>query len=256
MLAETLKKLGLSGKEIVVYTTVLTHGRLRFTDISKITKLNRTTVYSVAHELLARGLLQEDLATSVKALVPTSPEALNTFVLKEEARVQEKKKLIAEAINDIRALPSTAGYVAPVITYIPEERINTYMHEHAPKWNESMLQTDKIWWGFQDASFVLQYADWIEWYWTIAPAALTLKLFSNDTAIEREIQTRTPSRREIRYWKGEETFTGTLWITGDYVININTHVSPFSLVETHDRVLAQNLRTVFAKLWEEDMLVD
>ncbi len=250
MLKETLKKLGFSEKEAVVYITVLEHGQLSYTDISQKTGLNRTTVYSVTKELLTRGVLQEDLGAPVKTLVPTSPEALTIITTQEEKRLQEKKQLITQAMNDIRALPSASQYVAPTISFIPEQRIASYLRERSNAWNEDVLASDKTWWGFQDVSFVTKYSDWIEWYWAHAPKDIVLKLFSNDATAEQETQKRTPSRREIRYWTGEQTFTGTLWVIGDTVININTRQTPFTLVETHDRILAQNLRTVFTKLWE------
>lgn len=249
MLKETLKKIGLTEKEVDVYSAVLEHGKLSYTDISKKTGLNRTTVYSVAKELLSRGVLQEDLATPVKALFASSPEALSILTIHEETLLKEKKRLVAEAINDIRSLPPVSHYVAPVVTLIPEQRIAQYLRERNDDWNTGVLVLDKTWWGFQDVSFVSKYGDWIEWYWANAPKDISLKLFSNDAAIERMTQARTPSRREIRYWKGEQAFTGTLWVIGDTVININTRQTPFTLIETHDRILAQNLRTVFSKLW-------
>lgn len=250
MLKETLSKLGFSEKEIGVYTAVLEHGKLSYTDISKKTGFNRTTVYSVAKDLLARGVLQEDLATPVKALMAASPEALSVMTTQEEEQLKEKKRLVAEAIKDIRALPPTSHFVAPTITFIPGERIDQYMRERLEAWNNDGMAYDKTWWGFQDVSFVAKYGEWIEWFWKQAPKGLSLKLFSNDAAQERDMQTRTPSRREIRFWNGEYMFTGTLWVIGDTVININTDGTPSSLTETRDPVLAQNLRTVFAKLWE------
>ena len=130
--------------------------------------------------------------------------------------------------------------------------MENYIYKQTPAWNESILKGDKIWWGFQDVSFVSAYGDWIEWYWQRAPEEVTLRLFSNDESIERDMQTRTPARRAIRFWKGEQAFTGTLWVIGDTVVTINTRQKPFTLVETRDRLLAQNLRTVFAALWEKE----
>ncbi len=251
MIQELLKKLGFTEKQIAIYTAVLEHGRLNYTDLSKKTKLNRTTVYSVAKELLDRGVLQEDLTSPVKALLAAPPEALSVMTTQEEKNLHEKKSLIARTIDEIRSLPSVSHYVAPAITFIPEQRMGQYLREKSDEWNVGLMTSDKTWWGFQDVSFVSKYGDWIDWYWKQAPTDIVLKLFSNDEASEREMRTRTPARREIRYWKSKETFTGTLWVIGDTVITINTRESPFSLVEMRDRNMAQNLRAVFSTLWEK-----
>lgn len=250
MLQDILNKIGFSDKQITIYTAVLQHGRLSYTDISKKTGLNRTTVYSVAQELLVRGVLQEDFSTPVKALVAAPPEALSVMTAAEEDRLQKKKVLIDEAIENIRSMPTVSGYIAPAITFIPQERMAQYLRQRQAIWNSSIMETDGVWWGFQDVTFVAEYGEWIKEYWESAPAKLTVKLFSNDEAVEKQMQTQTPTRRNIRFWKGESAFTGTLWITGDYIVMINTREKPFTLVEIRDRLLAKNLRTVFDEMWK------
>ena len=54
-----------------------------------------------------------------------------------------------------------------------------------------------------------------------------------------------------RFWVGENDFTGTLWITGDYTTMIQTAERPFYVVEIHDAVLAHNMREVFKHLWNK-----
>lgn len=250
MLKDTLLKIGFSEKEADIYIAVLEHGRLSYTDLSKKSGLNRTTTYSAAQELIARGVLHEDFTSPVKALVAAPPEALSTIIATEEDHLQKKKILIQEAIENIRSTPTASGYIAPAITFIPQARIAQYLKQRTPEWNASILAHDGIWWGFQDVTFVKHYGDWIKWYWDTSPKEIILKVFSNDEAIEQEMQSKTPSRRMIRFWKGEHAFTGTLWINGDYVGMVNTRETPFTLVEMRDRTLAQNLRTVFAEMWK------
>ncbi|MDD2786218.1 MAG: helix-turn-helix domain-containing protein [Patescibacteria group bacterium] len=251
MLKDILAKIGLSEKEITVYTSVLEHGRLSYTDLSKKTGLNRTTTYSVAQELLSNGMLQEDFSSPVKALVAAPPEALAAMATEEETRLEKKKQLVNEAIEEIRSAPSAAGYVAPAITYIPQQRIQQYFKQRNDVWNASLMATDKTWWGYNDIDFIKQYStEWLSWYWELAPKEILLKLFSNDEKIEHELKNRMPERREIRFWKGEHVFTGSLWIVGEYVITVNVRQSPHYLIEMRDPALAQNLRTVFAEMWK------
>lgn len=250
MIQNLLTQIGFSDKEIAVYMAILEHGRLSYTDLAKASGLNRTTTYSVARDLLSRGLLQEDFSSPVKVLVIASPEALMTTTAREEATLSEKKNLIKNVIEEIRSVPTAAGYVAPAITFIPEQRIAQYLKQRNDEWNASLVKTDKTWWGFNDVDFIAIYGPaWLDWYWTKAPKGIVTKVFSNDRAAEREMQKHQPADRHIRFWQNDHVFTGCLWIVGEYIITTNVRQSPHYLIEMRDKTLAHNLRTVFSALW-------
>jgi hypothetical protein len=48
---------------------------------------------------------------------------------------------------------------------------------------------------------------------------------------------------------GDDEFASTMWVMGDYVVTLATRIRPHSLVEIHDRMLAQNMRGIFKSLW-------
>jgi sugar-specific transcriptional regulator TrmB len=73
---ELLNRLGFSDKEITVYTAILRYGKISPASLAKLTKLNRTTVYSVAKELIKQGVIAEDLGGPSLLLVAKSPQAL------------------------------------------------------------------------------------------------------------------------------------------------------------------------------------
>ena len=61
---------------------------------------------------------------------------------------------------------------------------------------------------------------------------------------------RKYNRREIRIWKNEEPITATLWILGEYIISINTSEGKHYLIQTHDALLAHNLRQMYTQMWD------
>ncbi len=107
-----------------------------------------------------------------------------------------------------------------------------------------------MWWGFQDHTLVEQYKEWIDWFWQRAPKNLHLRLLTNMSPIETEMATRSYTRRNMRFWKQGDMFTGTTWVTGDYMIMIVTNKHPHYLVEIHDAVFAQNMRALFQGIWK------
>lgn len=252
MIHDTLAKLGLGPKEIEVFLTVAKHGKVLPAQVAKLTRLNRSTVYSVAKELIARGILTEDLGAPNRYLVALPPEDLQTLIVREQQRLHEKKQLVDQAIGELAAFSAQATYQIPKIVFIAEEQIEFHLRKRSRAWNDSIMKRDQTWWGFQDATFVARYRAWIEKYWQVsAPTGLSLKLLSESAPSERETQRRTPVRREVRIWNQANTFTSTLWVCGDFVILISTRAHPFSLVEIEDAALAHNVRQLFRGIWDQ-----
>lgn len=241
-----LKQLGFREKEILVYLEVLKRGKVLPAEVAQLTGLNRSTVYSIASVLKKRGVLTEDLGGPVRYLVAQPPDALSQITAQEEREMFKKKALVQEAISELKTIARKPVYAPPKITFITQAEIRAYLEKRTPIWNESILKTDGIWWGYQDHAFVDAYGDWINWYWTkAAPANLHLILLSNASETEKQMTRKLFAHREIRFWKDAGEFTATLWINGDYVVMISTREEPHYLVEIYDRVLAKNLREMF-----------
>lgn len=250
MIEKTLNSLGLGNKEIAIYKLILEHGKIAPGVLSRLAKINRTTVYSVAKELKDKGLIIEDLGGKTLYYLPSREQELEKIIKKDQENLKEKQSSIRELQEFLKNAPGSKTYSVPKIRFVDETDIQDYLQSESPKWNESMLATDTTWWGFQDHSFVEEFEGWITWYWKIAPKEIDLKLFSNDKEIEGHMAKKNLDRRKIRFWNGTNDFTATQWVVGSYIIMIVTNQKPYYLVEIHDSVMAHNMREVFKKLWE------
>ena len=250
MLEKTLNQLGLGNKEIAIYKLILEHGKIAPALLSRLAKINRTTVYSVAKELKDKGLIVEDLGGKTLYYLPSREQDLEKVVKAEQEHLKQKENSIRELQTLIKNIPESKTYSVPKIRFIDEADMKDYLYEATPKWNESLLATDTTWWGFQDHTFVEKFEDWIVWFWKNAPKEIDLKLFSNKKEVEENMVGKNIERRVIRYWGGKEEFTATQWIAGSYVVILVTNQKPYYLVEIHDSVLAHNMRTLFKRMWE------
>lgn len=251
MATEILKQLGFSDKEVKVYLAILQQGKVTPAAVAELAHLNRSTVYSIAKTLIKKGVISEDLGGKMRYLLARSPEDLALIIDKEAKRLEDKKKMVNNAIHELQAFTKGTQYSIPKIVFIPGDELENYLYKQSPVWNESILKKDKTatWWGFQDRYFVSHYEGWIDWYWeTSAPKEISLKLLSNESA--EEIKEKKFSQRKIKFFKGGGDFTGTVWINGDYVIMIVCAKRPHYLVEIHDELLAHNLREVFKGTWK------
>ena len=252
MINETLNKLGLGNKETAVFLAVLKQGKTTPAHISQLTKINRTTVYSVAKDLVKKGFINEDLGGRTSYLVALPPQDLKHLVQKEEKELENKKQLIDSAISELQNFAKNTKYAIPKINFIQEEDLESYLYRRSDEWHKSIMQYDGILWGFQDHTFAEHYEKWVDWEWQVGgPKDLRLRLFSNESEIEEKNKGKGYQKRVVRYWKGKASFTGTVWVHGDYLILVQTQKRPHYLVEIYDELLAQNIRQFFAGAWEQ-----
>ena len=252
MINDLLKQLGFGDKEIKVYLALLQHGKLSPASLAKIVGLNRSTVYNLAKELAAKGVIAEDLGGVNMYLVAKPPQDLDALAQKEEKQLQEKKAIIKNAVEELQAVTKSTQYTIPKIIFVAQDEIDSHLHKQTPIWDKSILKYDGVWWGFQDQTFVEHYEKWIDWYWEKGSDPKTsLKLLSNETA--EKIKKKKFQRRQIRFWEQSHSFTATTWILGDFVVMIVTNQHPHYLVEIHDAVLAHNMREVFKGIWKSKM---
>ena len=250
MIQQVLRQLGLSDKEISVYLTILQQGKITAADTATLTNINRTTVYAVAKELLKKGFIQEEVGT--RTYYMARPLQDLTYVVEEEREsLHRKEHMIQTAIGELKLLTKNERYEVPKMSFIEEDGLAKHMYQQSEEWTRSILATDGIWNGYQDHSFVEHYESWIDWYWAQEfSKKVELHCFTNDSAIEKKMATKKLTRRQMKCW-GDSEIASTFWVNGDHVVVIVTRTRPHYLFEIKDKLLAGNLREVFARLWKD-----
>lgn len=253
MLDEYLQQLGFTDKEIAVYLCIQENGKLSATDVSRIAKINRTTVYSVSKELIKKGVVIEDLGGTNRYYTALPPEELRTLYKSQEQELEQKKTAIEQAILELQALPRSKQYSVPKIRFIDEPQLADFLIKQLPIWIESARKIeDKNWWGFQDVTLLETYKEWVAYHWEIFPEDFGLRVFTNNKPTEKDIANKlSDDRRQTKYWDKAVDFSATHVVLGDYVLFIVTNQHPHYMVETHDAVMAKNLREMFKGMWEK-----
>ncbi len=249
---EKLRKLGMNEKEIKLYLTLLKHGKSTPTSLSKLTRINRATVYHLAKGLIGRGLVAEDHTHTVLHFAPLPPENLERIIEDGYRELKNKEQLVKGVISSLNLLNTSGVYPVPKFRFVEEQNLEKFLYDNTAKWNKELLRTDGTWWGFQDHSLVEHFEEWILWCAQTKEykdVRIQAKLLSNDSLIEEKVEKKImKTKRNVRFVANMD-FTSTIWIAGDYVVMISTRQHPFYLFELHDAALAHNLRETFNKLW-------
>lgn len=250
---QTLKKLGLNEKEIKVYLTLLKHGKSKPGSLAILTKLNRATLYNVADGLMSKGIIAEDLSGKSRELVPLPVGSLEKMLGDAKRELKEKEALVKEAIGELNMITAEKSYPVPKIRFIEENDLEKFLFDNMVRWEEAVIASDGVWWGFQDHSFVENFEKWIHASWaTPLGDKFSANIFTNFSQAEEKLKGKHSPKRKVRFLPGLN-FTSTVWVCGDYLIMTTTRQHPFYLVEIHDQTLAHNMREVLKKLWSADI---
>lgn len=243
-----LEKIGFSEKEAIVYLAILRIGKTTPAKVSKITRLNRPTVYSVVKTLISKGVISGDLADKSLHIAPLPIESLNALIEKSKDEIKIKEKIVHEVIEELKVITAEKAYSVPKIRFVEQGELNDFLYQNFQRWWKSVDNEDAMY-GFQDHSFVENYKEWVEWGGDkLEGTEFKVRLFSNLSKIERDMKGKVPVRN-IRFLDDSQ-FTSTTWAIGDYLVMIYTRQAPFYLVEIHDAAIAQNMRDVFKTMWK------
>lgn len=250
---EILKQLGFSDKEVKIYLAILHAGKATPTQIAKETGINRTTVYSVASDLIKKGIIAEDLGGTKSYLVALPIQDLANLTKQEEEKLTIQKNLITQAISQLQEVAKDAPYHIPKIVFIPEDQLDSYLYSRTPMWNQSLLERGGIYWGLQDETFAKRHVEWIDWYFKRPDSQkITLNILTNESEFEKSVKKlQAYERRNILFWKKAEDFQSNMWVSGDFVLFVNTRQHPFYLIELYDMAIAASMRQLFKGIWDE-----
>jgi DNA-binding MarR family transcriptional regulator len=224
-LERLFQTLGFTENEVAIYLSLAESGGATANDVSKASRVPRTTTYSVLETLIKKGLVSQERSGEVTLFVANKPTSLLTMIQRERAEITRKENAAKQLIERVAPLFGSGAYKAPKLQFFEgRESVENMLYEFTDAWHSSMAQYDSTWWGYQDASFVEQYLDWLRWSWERRPAEQQIWLFSNEAPVEDELRGKVAGRR-IRTLPAQIDFESTIWICGDHIVFLRTERS-------------------------------
>lgn len=117
MLEKYLQEIGLSDKEATVYIALLQVDNDSVLDLSRKTKINRTTIYPVLDSLSKKGLINEVKIDNKVRFQAQPPERLETYVERQKVTLEESaKRLHGDIVPQLKSIQREEGE-RPVVKY-------------------------------------------------------------------------------------------------------------------------------------------
>lgn len=244
-----LEDLGLSPHEAKLYQSVAKAKQIAPAELAKAIGVKRTTAYSMARSLVEKGFLTEDGTRRPRVFMPATPEDLRSAIEMEKKRSENRQTLLAKLAEEVSMTNAETAYPVPRIRFIEEGKMKEYFYQAIPLWNESMIATKEYgFYGFQDSTYVNYFEELLHWWWTQAPDEFEVYMLTNLAGGEKRMVGKY-ERRHMKYWGEATDFISSTWVTGNYVIMINTRQKPFYAIEIQSKLLAHDQREVFKNLW-------
>lgn len=124
---ELLIKTGLSLREINVYTTLLSHGELMASELSKKTNLVRTNVYDVLNTLIKKGLVSHVIRGGRKYFNAADPEKLVDYVNYQKEQLEETREELAKALPELKPKKQKGAQRPNIEIYEGKEGLKTIL---------------------------------------------------------------------------------------------------------------------------------
>jgi sugar-specific transcriptional regulator TrmB len=105
----TLKKLGLSDKEIKTFLKLLEYGAISVRGLAELTGLNRGTTYDILKKLQGIGLVSYYHQETKQRFVAEEPGRLIKLVQEKEDKLKQTKAKLVELIPELKSLQDKGG---------------------------------------------------------------------------------------------------------------------------------------------------
>jgi sugar-specific transcriptional regulator TrmB len=117
LLKDALSDLGCSDKEIKFFITTYTTGPASITDLAKIAKMERSTAYFIADQLIAKGFLIEDLKRYKKLITTIEPKTLLRILAARQRKIGRHELALQENLPELQALYQASEIRPKLRTY-------------------------------------------------------------------------------------------------------------------------------------------
>lgn len=240
---KVLLQLGLSESEISIFLTLLQGGPSSVQDISRVSGINRVTIYSSLNTLEKKGLVAETKKGSKRLFVAERPEELKSIV-------EEKEEDIRKINLDIQNL------VLPVLKAIdvgqenkPEIKFYEGL-EGIYKVYENMLEShDIIGCGSYDSVMkVSSQKEEEKYFHRIKHKGVFYRAILENTPINRKFADIAKGIAHFKFLEEDVKLSADIHAYGDAVALMSYEKVTATVIR--DETIAKSIRTLLDFMWE------
>lgn len=246
ILAQCLTELGCNDKHIRFYIANIQLGSALLSDIVKLAKLQRSTGYLIATEMLAMGLTEQDHKSYKKHFVAAEPDTLLRKIEAKHRRIGRIAIAYKEALPQLRAEHHATKTRPQVRTFEDKAGLVAVWRDILQQQQEVLL------WSNQSTEQLIFDADMHAQFITERIAKhIPIRVLAVNNAQAKNLQdTDEQSLRTTKLLPHDVHFTGETYIYGNKVAVLDFGKKIFGVITDNEQIAASQ-RAMFEIAWSQ-----
>ncbi len=238
--SEKLMAIGLSEKEALIYLTTLEHGVSSIVQLSQMTGIKRSTVYTVLDRLISQGLIHTETVGVKKNYAAEDPEKLKDLLDNKQIMLDEMLPELSAMFQQLKGSDSFIKHfhgISGVRTVYRQ-----LLSELKPN-DEYFVISDVEKWLKMDEKFFRQYLR------RRAKLQLDIRVILQSTQQAKEhFGHQSEYNFKVKLISKHVNLTSTIVIVPHKIIFTQT-VSPYLSIVVENKSLVQTHQAIFQILW-------
>lgn len=143
LIKDSLHELGLSDKEVRFFTACFELGSGSINTIAKKARLERSTAYLIAQDLIGKGFIREDFKQYRKTLIAIDPRTLLRMLAAKQRTVHRQELELEEKLPELEALYKTSEIRPHVKVFQGKQALLSIWEDVLSTKNEILLWTNQ-----------------------------------------------------------------------------------------------------------------
>jgi len=243
-LTNSLLQLGCNEKHVKFYRANLELGVATLLEIAKKARLQRSTAYLVASELVGMGLINEDHKTYKKLFTVTEPDRILQKLEAKYRQIGRNNIALKEVLPELRAVHQTTTIRPRVRTFEGKSGL-------VAVWNDILAEQQEIllWTNQKTERFVFgenTHDLFIRERLTKGIATRVLAVNNTEGVALRAID--SDNMRQTKLLPDDTSFTSETYIYGNKIAILDMNKDIFGII-TESEQIASSQRAIFEHAW-------
>lgn len=143
LIRDTLILLNLTDKEIRFFETAFQLGDTTINEVAMKSRLERSTAYLIAQDLIKKGFLEEDYKTYRKKIIPITPQKLLQKLATKQRSMRRQEMELEEKLPELNAFYKTSEVQPHVKVYEGKQALFSLWQDVLQTQHEILLWTNQ-----------------------------------------------------------------------------------------------------------------
>lgn len=245
-LVNCLLQLGCSEKHIKFYNANLELGAATLVEITKKARLQRSTAYIVAAEMVARGLVNEDHKAYRKLFTAAEPDLLLQKLEARQRQITRNTVALKEALPELRAAHQTTTTRPRVRTFEGKDGLVAVWKDILSEQQEILLWTNQ-----ETESHVFGRGTHEQFIAERVAKGIEIRVLAVKNSEAETLQTHDDtSLRKTKLLPEDVYFTSETYIYGNKISVLDIGRNIFGVITENEQV-ANSQRAIFEMVWAQ-----